>query len=114
MMRFGYVIRVGGDPEISGALAEGMAEGARRAGTATAQRPAFAPHSSEAVRRVAMHQHTPEEWARMTEEARVVYGGRPWAPRWAETLLIGWALVCYGMWLAWRRLMVAMEMEDRT
>ena len=110
MTRYGYAIRVGGDPEISGALAAGMAEGTKAAGA-----PLLGDGpGSEAVRRVAMHQHTPKEWARMTEEARVCYGGRPWAPRWAEKLLIGWALVCYGMWLAWRRLMTALEMEDRT
>lgn len=94
MTRYGYAIRIGGDPEISGALATGMAAAGA---TATKGRPLGDGPGSEAVRRVAMHQHTPEEWARMTEEARVVYGGKPWAPRWAEKLLIGWALVCYGV-----------------
>ena len=56
--------------------------------------------SSEAVRRVAMMRHTPEEWAAMTIQARYDYGQDPPAPRWAERLLVGWALVCMGAsWL---------------
>ena len=56
--------------------------------------------SSEAVRRAAMWQHSPEEWAQMMEEARVIYGGRRYSPRWATRLLVGWAMLCYGVvWL---------------
>ena len=33
----------------------------------------------------------------MIEEARVVYGGRRYTPRWAEMLLVGYALICYGV-----------------
>lgn len=93
MKRFGYVIRVGGDPEISGALAEGI-----RAGTPEEIRNT----GSDAVRRVAMMRHTPEEWARMTEDARVFYGGRAWCPKWAKALLVGYAMLCYGMSRAFR------------
>ena len=93
MARYGYVIRMGGDPEISGALAAGIEAGS------TAQRPA---PGSDAVRRVAMMQHTPEEWARMTQEARVIYGGRRYMPRWAERLLVAWAMLCYGISRAYR------------
>lgn len=55
---------------------------------------------SDAVRRAAMWQHSPEEWAQMLEEARVIYGGRRYSPRWATRLLVGWAMLCYGVaWL---------------
>ena len=43
-----------GDSEIGTAIANGIV---RR-------------NESDAVRRVAMHQHTPEEWAQMTEDVR--------------------------------------------
>ena len=89
MKRFGWAIKTGGDPEIAGALAAGI-QSARVDG-------------SEAVRRVAMMQHTPGEWAEMVEEARVVYGGRKFAPLWARVLLAGYGLVCYGVALAFRK-----------
>ena len=95
MKRFGFVIRTGGDPEIAGALAAGIDRGTRRE---------LEKSSSDAVRRVAMMRHTPEEWAEMTEEARVFYGGRSYTPRWAERLLVGWAMVCMGVsWLYHRQ-----------
>ena len=106
-MRFGYVIRIGGDPEISAALLEGMEKGSpsgpaghlpAHGGEALGQRAA----GSEAVRRLAMMRHTPEEWRQMTEEARVIYGGRHYRPRWAERLLVGWAMICYGISRAYR------------
>ena len=91
MKRFGFAIRTGGDPEIAGALGSGIDQGTRRA---------LEKQSSDAVRRVAMMRHTPAEWAEMTEEARVFYGGRRYMPRWAEWLLVGYALVCLGVsWL---------------
>ena len=93
MTRYGYAIRIGGDAEIAGALAAGIERG-----TDTAQESGKA--SSEAVRRAAMWQHSPEEWAQMMEEARVIYGGRRYSPRWATRLLVGWAMLCYGVvWL---------------
>ena len=92
MKRFGFAIRTGGDPEIAEALAGGIKAGTRQT------------HHSDAVRRVAMMRHTPEEWAAMTEEARVFYGGRQYMPRWAERLLVGWALICLGVsWLYHRQ-----------
>ena len=104
MARYGYVIRMGGAPVISGARAAGMEKGTR--GTTS---PGLRPSSpegegkgSDAVRRVAMMQHTPEEWARMTQEARVIYGGRRYMPRWAERLLVAWAMLCYGISRAYR------------
>ena len=90
-MRFGFAIRKGGDPEIADALESGINRGTRCA---------LEKQSSDAVRRVAMMRHTPEEWAAMTIQARYDYGQDPPAPRWAERLLVGWALVCMGAsWL---------------
>ena len=90
-MRFGFAIRKGGDPEIANALESGIDRGTRTA---------LAKQSSDAVRRVAMMRHTPEEWAAMTVQARYDYGQDPPSPRWAERLLVGWALVCMGAsWL---------------
>ena len=90
-MRFGFAIRKGGDPEIANALESGIDQGTRCA---------LGKQSSDAVRRVAMMRHTPEEWAAMTIQARYDYGQDPPAPRWAERLLVGWALVCMGAsWL---------------
>lgn len=93
MKRVGYAIRIGGDPEISSALADGI-----RAGT----RQEIQKTGSEAVRRVAMMQHTPQEWAQMTEDARVFYGGRSYLPRWAERLLALYGLICLGMSRAYK------------
>lgn len=90
-MRFGFAIRKGGDPEIADALESGINRSTRCA---------LEKQSSDAVRRVAMMRHTPEEWAAMTIQARYDYGQDPPAPRWAERLLVGWALVCMGAsWL---------------
>lgn len=91
MKRFGFAIKTGGDPEIAAALGNGIDQGTRRA---------LEKQSSDAVRRVAMMRHTPEEWAAMTVKARYDYGQDPPAPRWAERLLVGWAMVCMGAsWL---------------
>lgn len=91
MKRFGFAIRTGGDPEIAAALESGIDRATRRA--VDAQR-------SDAVRRVDMMRHTPEELAEMIEEARVVYGGTSYTPKWAERLLVVYAMICYGVnWL---------------
>lgn len=96
MARYGYVIRMGGDPEISGALRNGMEKGTQALpadeGGAT----------SETIRRLAMMRHTPEEWRQMTEEARVIHGGRKILPRWVERLLVAYAMICYGISRAYR------------
>lgn len=92
MKRFGFAIRTGGDPEIAEALAGGIKAGTRQ------------PHHSDAVRRVAMMRHTPEEWNAMTVKARYDYGQDRPTPRWAERLLVGWALICLGVsWLYHRQ-----------
>ena len=97
MKRFGFAIRTGGDTEIADALAGGIKDGSRQ------------PHHSDAVRRVAMMRHTPEEWEAMIVQARYDYGQDPPTPRWAEALLVGYALICYGVSLAFRRLLAAIE-----
>lgn len=95
MKRFGYAIRTGGDPEIGEALKTGVDRGTRLA---------MKKRGSDSLRRVAMMRHTPEEWAEMTEEARVIYGGQRYTPRWAEWLLAGVALICMGAsWLYHRQ-----------
>ena len=95
-MRFGYLIKLGGDAEIAGALKAGVDSGMEQY-TASAEPFNRTALGSEAVRRVAMWQHSPEEWAHMTEEARVIYGGQPYSPKWAEALLVVWAMLCYGV-----------------
>lgn len=82
MKRFGYFVRLGGDREISEALARGAA-GAMQAMPGT---------SSEAVRRVAMMRHTPEEWRRMTRRARRKYGRNEEITGVRGALLVGYAM----------------------
>lgn len=84
MKRFGYAIKTGGDREIAGALAAGIVRGTR-------------PAPVDAVRRVAMGQHTPEEWDAMVTQARYDYGQTRPLPRPLEWLLVGYALICYGV-----------------
>lgn len=106
--RYGYVIRIGGDPEIAGALKSGMERGTGTAAAGTSSATAGAPSpegkalGSDAVRRVAMMQHTPEEWAAMTTKARYDYGQTRPAPRWVQRLLVVWAMLCYGIAMAYR------------
>ena len=105
MARYGYVIRMGGDPEISAALREGMEKGSSTAtSSVSAGGAATFPkgEGNDTIRRLAMMRHTPEEWRQMTEDARVIYGGRCYRPRWAERLLVGWAMICYGLSRAYR------------
>ena len=123
MKRFGYAIRTGGDPEIGNALKDGIERGTRerphpsapsalppshKGEGSTPPGPAGHPplsgearrYSSEAVRRVAMMRHTPEEWAEMTEEARVFYSGWRYTPKWMNRLLVVYAMICLGVgWL---------------
>ena len=105
MARYGYVIRMGGDPEISAALREGMEKGSpTRTSSVTACGRATFPRGegSDTIRRLAMMRHTPEEWRQMTEEARVIHGGRKILPRWVERLLVAYAMICYGLSRAYR------------
>lgn len=83
MKKFGYLIKLGGDREISEALARGAA------GALTPPRGS----SSEAVRRVAMMRHTPEEWRQMTLDARRKYRRNRLPDGLAGKLLVGVAMV---------------------
>lgn len=85
MKRFGYYIRLGGDREVSEAL---------KRGDAVAMLP-VPRDNNEACRRVAMWQHTPEEWARMTRKARRKYKRDRMPDGVAGKLLVGYALACY-------------------
>jgi hypothetical protein len=105
-MRYGYAIRIGGDPEISGALKSGMERGRQT------KAPTLAPGTGEAVRRVAMHQHTPEEWGVMIAKAQYDYGQDEPAPRWVERLLVAWAMVCYRIARAFRAQDKVLERRD--
>lgn len=100
-MRYGYMIKLGGDREIAEALARGAGEHLRLLP---------AGPSSEAVRRVAMMQHTPEEWARMTRKARKKYGRNRQPEGAVRALLAGYELICYGVSRAWDRLLTAVGM----
>lgn len=102
--RYGYVIRIGGDPEIGAALRDGMMKG-------TPEREAPA-RGSDAVRRVAMMQHTPEEWAAMTTKARYDYGQTRQAPRWAQRLLVAYAMLCYSIAMAFKAQRFVLERRD--
>ena len=145
MKRFGYAIRIGGDAEISGALAAGMERGTRVpyppltrvllhgpdrphlaensppdcfpgarchcGGEALGSRAkeALGPRAKEGLRRVAMYQHSPEEWAEMIEDARVIYGGQRETPKPLQWLVVGYAVICttiercYRYMSAWNR-----------
>lgn len=127
MIRFGYAIRIGGDPEISAALREGMEKGSpltgARQGSPSGPAGHLPAHGGEALeqraagsdtaRRLAMMRHTPEEWRQMTEEARVIYGGRRYRPRWAGRLLVGWAMICYGISRAYRAQDKVLQLDAR-
>ena len=94
MKRYGYLVRLGGDAEVSEALERGV-------------RGAMLPvprDNNELCRRVAMWQHTPQEWREMTLDARRRY--RRWKRQWQRNngvgtaLLIGYAMLCYGVQVA--------------
>lgn len=87
MKRFGYFVRLGGDKEISEALARG-ASGAMQP---------IQGASSEAVRRVAMMKHTPAEWREMTLDARRRYRRNKPLTGVRRALLTGYGLICYGI-----------------
>lgn len=99
MKRFGYFVRLGGDAEISEALARGAAG---------ALQP-MPRSSSEAVRRVAMWQHSPEEWDRMTKDARRRYRRNRQPKGLGKALLVSWAVVCLGARAAFDAMWKAIE-----
>lgn len=109
MTRYGWAIKTGGDPELAGALADGIEAGTQTNGAAAAARMAY---RSDAVRRVAMMRHTPEEWAEMADEVPLLYGDNrplPWVLR---GLLVGYAMICYGVAAVFRRVCSVTEWRD--
>lgn len=117
-MRYGYVIRIGGDPEISGAIAEGMLA-ARGAGDGDLFRPAAratfptggrlleGAERAEVARlvRVAIgNTKTPEDYLILCMAAEQEYRTprRSELHRAAELLLVGWTMMCYGIARAFR------------
>ena len=88
MKRFGFAIRTGGDPEIAGGLTQGIDAGTRLA---------IKMRSSEAVRRVAMRRHTPEELEAMIVQAQFDYGQDPEPSKLATAFLLAYAMICYGV-----------------
>jgi hypothetical protein len=49
------------------------------------------------LQNVAFRRHSPEELEAMIEEARVIYGGQRAIPKALQWLVIGYALICYGV-----------------
>lgn len=98
IIRFGYAIKLGGDQEISGALAAGIQQGME----------AWQPiRVSPAVRRLDMRQHTPEEWRAMTIKAQQDYALKRPTPLWAQRLLLVYALG----WLALKTILTGRAMR---
>lgn len=92
VIRFGYAIKLGGDREISGALATGIQQGME----------VWQPiRVSPSVRRLDMRRHTPEEWQMMMKKARRAYAIRRQTPQWARRLLLAYVLG----WLWLRRIL---------
>lgn len=90
MKRYGYLVRLGGDAEVSEALERGV-------------RGAMLPvprDNNELCRRVAMWQHTPQEWREMTLDARRKYRRNKPITGVGGALLVGYAMVCYGVQVA--------------
>ena len=81
-MNRALVIKVG-NPEIADAIADGMKRADR-------------PNTAESVRRLAMRQHSPEEWETMIVQAQYDYGQDAPVGRMRRCVLGAWALV----WLA--------------
>ena len=111
--RRGVVILIRrGDPEITEPIADtlvrgrGDGKGPSTALMTTGARPTgnALPRMDcgEALRRVAIRRHTPEELEAMIAKAQYDYGQDPPLPRWAEWIVIGWALLCEGIRRAYR------------
>ena len=87
MKKYGYYVRLGGDAEVSATLARG---------DVATLLPAPMDRN-EACRRVAMWQHTPQEWRQMTLDARRRYRRNRRPQGIGKAMLIGYALVCLGV-----------------
>ena len=90
MKKYGDYVRLGGDAEVSATLARG---------DVATLLPAPMDRN-EACRRVAMWQHTPQEWRKMTLDARRKYRRNKPITGVSGALLVGYAMVCYGVAVA--------------
>ena len=81
-MNRALVIKTYGDSEIAGAIVNGIVRKTPR---------------PESLRRVAMHQHTPEEWAAMITKARYDYGQDRTHGRLYEAVLVAWAMFWFDL-----------------
>ena len=114
MKRFGYYVRLGGDREISEALARGDAGAMMPVPRASSEAVRRDNSGSEAVRRVAMMRHTPEEWREMRLDARRRYRRNRKPQGVGKALLVGYAMVCYGARWAFDWLWEAIERRTET
>jgi len=109
-LRRGYVIRLGGDMQIAAALAEGVAEGTRRAPLqadqmALVQEEIRRQRTAEDIKNVAVHRgRTPEDWALLIAKAQADHGQvAPGAlRRGVRRLQAGWALIVWAVVQAYR------------
>ena len=109
-MRRGYVMRRGGDMEIAAALAEGLAEGTRRAPlkadeVALVQEEIKRQRTAEDIKNVALHRgRTPEDWALLIVKAQADHGQTvPGALiRGVRVIQAGWALIVWAICQAYR------------
>lgn len=104
MKRYGYLVRLGGDAEVSNALERGV-----RGAMLPAPR-----DNNELCRRVAMWQHTPQEWRQMTLDARRRYRRNKPIEGVGGALLIAYAMVCYCAQAAFDWLWEAIERRRQT
>lgn len=109
MKRFGYVIRIGGDAEISGALRAGMERGTRVPYPPFGVLPhcggeALGPRAEEGLRNVAMRRHTPDELRAMIAKAQYDYGQLRQPGPVGVAVMRALALVGYGCSWLWRRM----------
>lgn len=109
-MKRGYVIRLGGDMGIAAALAEGVAEGTRRAPLkadeiALVQEEIRRQRTAEDIKNVALHRgRTPEDWQLLIVKARAEHGQiEPGAlRRGVRVLQAGWALIVWAIVQAYK------------
>jgi hypothetical protein len=95
-MNRALVIKVG-NPEIADAIADGMKRADR-------------PKTAESVRRLAMRQHSPEEWETMIVQARYDYGQDAPMGRVRRFLLAAWSLAWLGI-VEWYQYLSAINRE---
>lgn len=104
MRKYAYLIKLGGDAQIAGALRDGVTRGMRQMA---------GEHASEAVLRVAVHRGRGEDyWATKIAEARYLYN-TPEPPRALRWLLAGYGLICYAVAAACRAQRIVLTPEGR-